>query len=59
MAIRIEEHGLADDSVSGKRTFASAEPDPDTGGWRIVMHWHQWMCARGPNSGKWTSASCP
>lgn len=59
MAIQIEEHGFADDSVSGKRTFASAVPDEKRGGWRIDWHWHQFMCARGERSGQWTNEPCP
>ena len=58
MAIRIEEHGYFDDSVSGRRTFAAARQHPQTGQWRVTEHWYQFMCARGENAGQWTSKPC-
>lgn len=58
MAVQIEEHGYLDDSVSGKRTFADVRPNRDGGGWRIVGHWHQWMCARGERAGQWSGKPC-
>ncbi|MEO1730927.1 MAG: hypothetical protein AAFR64_09325 [Pseudomonadota bacterium] len=59
MAVRIEEHGYLDDSVSGRRTFAAARQHPQTGQWRVTEHWYQFMCARGENAGQWTSKPCP
>lgn len=38
MAVRIEEHGYLDDSVSGMRHFAAAKKDSETGEWRISFH---------------------
>lgn len=58
MAIRIEEHGYLDDSVSGRRTFASARRDPQTGEWRVTGLWHQFMCARGGRAGQWSAGLC-
>jgi hypothetical protein len=58
MAVQIEEHGYLDDSVSGKRTFADIRPNRETGGWRIVGHWHQVMCARGDKAGQWSGEPC-
>jgi len=59
MAIRIEEHGYLDDSVSGRRTFAAAHRDAQTGMWRVKDPWHRFMCARGERAGQWSSARCP
>ncbi len=59
MAIRIEEHGYLDDSVSGRRTFASARQDPQTGEWRVTGLWRQFMCARGDQAGQWSAGRCP
>jgi len=59
MAIRIEEHGYLDDSVSGRRTFAAAHRDKTSGGWRIKGLWHQFMCARGESAGQWSAKPCP
>ena len=58
MAVQIEEHGYLDDSVSGKRTFADIRPNPEAGGWRIVGHWYQFMCARGDRAGQWSGEPC-
>lgn len=59
MAIRIEEHGYLDDSVTGRRTFAAARRDPQTGAWRVTDLWHQFMCARGQRAGQWSGQTCP
>ncbi|NQX95661.1 MAG: hypothetical protein HRT64_12225 [Erythrobacter sp.] len=59
MAIQIEEHGFADDSVSGRRTFASAKQEKTTGQWRARRVWRQYMCARGERAGQWTNQPCP
>ena len=59
MAIRINEHGYRDDSVSGRRTFAAAKQDAETGAWRVTGLWHQFMCARGKQAGQWSSKPCP
>ncbi|MDJ0641913.1 MAG: hypothetical protein QNJ15_03770 [Erythrobacter sp.] len=58
MAIRIEEHGYLDDSVSGRRTFATARRDTQTGEWSITGLWRQFMCARGEKAGQWSSEPC-
>jgi hypothetical protein len=58
MAIQIEEHGYLDDSVSGKRLFASAKQHPQTGEWRVTGQWHQFMCARGERAGQWSAKPC-
>ena len=58
MAIRIEEHGYLDDSVSGRRTFAEAHQHPQTGEWRVRGMWHQYMCARGERAGQWSGQPC-
>lgn len=58
MAIRIEEHGYLDDSVSGRRTFAATKQAQD-GSWRVTGLWRQFMCARGENAGQWTKEPCP
>lgn len=58
MAVRIEEHGYLDDSVSGKRTFAELKQHAQTGEWRIAGHWHQFMCARGERAGRWSAQLC-
>ena len=59
MAIRIEEHGYLDDSVSGRRTFAAARRDDKSGQWRIAGLWRQYMCARGERAGQWSGKPCP
>ena len=58
MAVRIEEYGYLDDSVSGKRTFAEIKQNEQSGAWSIVGHWYQWMCARGEKVGQWTAEAC-
>ncbi len=58
MAIRIEEHGYLDDSVSGRRTFAAAHQDPQSGEWRVKGLWRQFMCARGERAGQWSGKPC-
>ncbi|MEL7217483.1 MAG: hypothetical protein AAGK01_03525, partial [Pseudomonadota bacterium] len=58
MAIRIEEHGYLDDSVSGRRTFAAAHRDDQSGEWRVKGLWYQVMCARGARAGQWSSQPC-
>lgn len=58
MAILIEEHGYADDSVSGKRIFAAAQFNEQSGKWTLNDHWHQLMCARGSRAGQWTDQPC-
>lgn len=59
MAVRVEEHGYGDDSVSGKRSFAAAQFDPESGAWRIAGAWYQWMCSRGERAGQWSAEPCP
>ena len=58
MAIRVEEHGYSDDSVSGSRIFAAAKLDEASGTWQITDLWHQFMCARGSRAGQWTDQPC-
>lgn len=58
MAILIEEHGYADDSVSGQRIFAAAQFNEQSGKWTLNDHWHQLMCARGARAGQWTDQPC-
>lgn len=58
MAIRIEEHGHLDDSVSGRRIFAESHQHPQTDEWRIKGMWHQFMCARGNRAGQWSGQTC-
>ncbi|MEP5938276.1 MAG: hypothetical protein ABJ239_08115 [Erythrobacter sp.] len=57
IAIEIERHGFADDSVSGDRYLAAAIQTD--GGWKISRLWSQQMCARGEFAGQWTAAPCP
>lgn len=59
IAVRIEEHGFLDDSISGKRTFAELRHNSQSGEWRIAGHWYQFMCARGERSGQWSANPCP
>jgi len=58
MAIQIEEHGYADDSVSGRRTFAMAQRDARSGEWRANEVWRQFMCSRGEKAGQWSGEPC-
>lgn len=58
MAIRVEEHGYLDDSVSGRRQFATAQRNNETGEWRITDHWQQFMCAREERAGQWSGEPC-
>lgn len=58
-AVKIEEHGYLDDSVSGKRTFAELTQNSETGTWKVGGHWHQFMCARGDRAGQWSAQPCP
>lgn len=58
-AVKIEEHGYLDDSVSGKRSFAALTQNSETGAWTIGKHWHQFMCARGKRAGQWSAQPCP
>lgn len=55
LAVRIERHGLLDDSVSGDRYFIAMRFD---GEWKIEQLWGQSMCGRGDNAGQWTGKPC-
>ncbi|WP_298463929.1 hypothetical protein [uncultured Erythrobacter sp.] len=57
VAVRIEEHGYLDDSVSGRRVFAVVRQTQE-GGWTVTEQWQQWMCARGGRSGQWSGEPC-
>lgn len=57
LTVRLTQHGILDDAISGMRLFAIAR---QTGkGWRLQNIYSQQMCARGQRAGQWSSAPCP